>query len=185
MSFCPPDNFAVGYFRKQGFTSRISLPRDRWLGSASLQRLLCSCWLTASPESLLLASACAFVSTFCGLIEKFTVLFRSPVFPIHQTAVSSVAVSISGVFPVAPTFSLYMASSCVCRCPSLGRYIKDYDGGTLMECRISNKVNYLKLSALLDKQRKAAEDCIEESSKKILMPGLDIWKVTRSTSTSL
>ena len=26
------DNFAVGYFRKQGFTSRISLPRDRWLG---------------------------------------------------------------------------------------------------------------------------------------------------------
>ncbi|CDI76164.1 hypothetical protein EPH_0025910 [Eimeria praecox] len=81
------DNFAVGYFRKQGFTSRISLPRDRWLG-----------------------------------------------------------------------------------------YIKDYDGGTLMECRISNKVNYLKLSALLEKQRKAAEACIEESTTRVLMPGLDVWK---------
>ncbi|XP_026193636.1 uncharacterized protein LOC34619368 [Cyclospora cayetanensis] len=81
------DNFAVGYFRKQGFTSRISLPRDRWLG-----------------------------------------------------------------------------------------YIKDYDGGTLMECRISSKVDYLRLSALLDKQRKAAEDCIEESTKRVLMPGLDIWQ---------
>ncbi|OEH80146.1 histone acetyltransferase gcn5 related protein [Cyclospora cayetanensis] len=83
------DNFAVGYFRKQGFTSRISLPRDRWLG-----------------------------------------------------------------------------------------YIKDYDGGTLMECRISSKVDYLRLSALLDKQRKAAEDCIEESTKRVLMPGLDIWQDT-------
>ena len=57
------------------------------------------------------------------------------------------------------------------------RYIKDYDGGTLMECRISSKVNYLKLSALLDKQRKAAEACIEESTTKVLMPGLDVWKV--------
>ncbi|KAL8435610.1 hypothetical protein Efla_005955 [Eimeria flavescens] len=81
------DNFAVGYFRKQGFTSRISLPRDRWLG-----------------------------------------------------------------------------------------YIKDYDGGTLMECRISHKINYLRLSALLEKQRAAAEACIESSTPRVVMPGLDVWR---------
>ncbi|KAL8271924.1 hypothetical protein Esti_004048 [Eimeria stiedai] len=81
------DNFAVGYFRKQGFTSRISLPKDRWLG-----------------------------------------------------------------------------------------YIKDYDGGTLMECRISNKIDYLRLSDLLDKQRAAAEACIESSANRVVMPGLDVWK---------
>ncbi|KAL8449795.1 hypothetical protein Emed_002758 [Eimeria media] len=81
------DNFAVGYFRKQGFTSRISLPRDRWLG-----------------------------------------------------------------------------------------YIKDYDGGTLMECRISSKIDYLRLSDLLDKQRAAAEACIESSATRVQMPGLDVWK---------
>lgn len=61
------------------------------------------------------------------------------------------------------------------------RYIKDYDGGTLMECRISSKINYLRLSALLEKQRKAAEDCIENSSTRVLMPGLDVWKVRSST----
>ncbi|KAL8455756.1 hypothetical protein Emag_000330 [Eimeria magna] len=81
------DNFAVGYFKKQGFTSRISLPRDRWIG-----------------------------------------------------------------------------------------YIKDYDGGTLMECRISNKIDYLRLSDLLDKQRAAAEACIESSANRVVMPGLDVWK---------
>lgn len=47
-----------------------------------------------------------------------------------------------------------------------------------MECRISNKINYLRLSALLEKQRKAAEECIESVTKRVLMPGLDVWKVT-------
>jgi len=26
------DNYAVGYFKKQGFTKQISLPRERWVG---------------------------------------------------------------------------------------------------------------------------------------------------------
>ena len=26
------DNYAVGYFKKQGFTKEISLPRERWVG---------------------------------------------------------------------------------------------------------------------------------------------------------
>jgi histone acetyltransferase len=26
------DNYAVGYFKKQGFTKEITLPRDRWVG---------------------------------------------------------------------------------------------------------------------------------------------------------
>jgi histone acetyltransferase len=26
------DNYAVGYFKKQGFTKEISFPRERWVG---------------------------------------------------------------------------------------------------------------------------------------------------------
>lgn len=26
------DNYAIGWFKKQGFTKEISLPRDRWVG---------------------------------------------------------------------------------------------------------------------------------------------------------
>ncbi|PFH32623.1 histone lysine acetyltransferase GCN5-A [Besnoitia besnoiti] len=81
------DNFAVGYFRKQGFSSKITMPRDRWLG-----------------------------------------------------------------------------------------YIKDYDGGTLMECRISSRINYLKLSQLLALQKIAVKKRIESCSPSVVWPPITFWK---------
>jgi hypothetical protein len=35
------------------------------------------------------------------------------------------------------------------------RYIKDYDGGTLMECRIDPKLPYIDLPAMIRRQRQA------------------------------
>eukprot|EP00948_MAST-09A_sp_MAST-9A-sp1_P004198 g4198.t1 len=69
------DNYAIGYFRKQGFTKSISMPQSRWMG-----------------------------------------------------------------------------------------YIKDYDGGTLMECVLNAKVNYLELGDMLSKQRRAILEKIAKNS---------------------
>eukprot|EP01102_Stenamoeba_stenopodia_P021193 TRINITY_DN846_c0_g1_i4.p1 TRINITY_DN846_c0_g1~~TRINITY_DN846_c0_g1_i4.p1 ORF type:complete len:821 (-),score=182.47 TRINITY_DN846_c0_g1_i4:4-2397(-) len=70
------DNFAIGYFKKQGFTKTISLPREKW-----------------------------------------------------------------------------------------GGYIKDYDGGTLMECKIHPRVNYLKVPEIIKSQRELILQQIKEISK--------------------
>ena len=43
-------------------------------------------------------------------------------------------------------------------------YIKDYDGGTLMEAEIDPKIDYSNLSEILKQQKK----CIEKYSKKFL-----------------
>jgi len=69
------DNYAIGYFRKQGFTKTIHLPRKNWLG-----------------------------------------------------------------------------------------FIKDYDGGTLMECIIDKRVNYMRIPEMILSQRKAVHDKIKELS---------------------
>lgn len=69
------DNYAIGYFRKQGFTMQVSMGKDRWKG-----------------------------------------------------------------------------------------YIKDYDGGTLMECKISQSVNYLDLRLMVRMQREAVHSKIKEVS---------------------
>jgi histone acetyltransferase len=66
------DNYAIGYFKKQGFTSDVSLDRSVWSG-----------------------------------------------------------------------------------------YIKDYEGGTLMQCTMLPRINYLEVNDLIDKQRKALYDQLE------------------------
>lgn len=82
------DNYAIGYFKKQGFTKIISQPRDRWVG-----------------------------------------------------------------------------------------FIKDYDGGTLMECNISHLVDYLNLGDLIKKQRAAVHEQIKTiSNSHIIYPGLECFK---------
>ena len=82
------DNFAVGYFRKQGFTQKISMPNERWFG-----------------------------------------------------------------------------------------FIKDYEGGTLMECRISPKVDYLRLFAILNEQQEAVQRAILRLKPPRVFPGLTCWQV--------
>jgi len=78
------DNYAIGYFRKQGFTRAITMPRERWRG-----------------------------------------------------------------------------------------YIKDYDGGTLMECAINEFVDYLKIPEMIASQREFLYMKIENASKSSsIYPGL-------------
>mmetsp|Transcript_35389 Transcript_35389/g.56546 ORF Transcript_35389/g.56546 Transcript_35389/m.56546 type:complete len:781 (-) Transcript_35389:34-2376(-) len=82
------DNYAIGYFRKQGFTKAITLPRERWRG-----------------------------------------------------------------------------------------YIKDYDGGTLMECAINEYVDYLGIPKMIAAQRKFLYEKIKEVSKEhIVYPGLTLFR---------
>ncbi len=79
------DNYAIGYFKKQGFTKQVSMPKERWVG-----------------------------------------------------------------------------------------YIKDYDGGTLMECRINQKVNYLDIPGMIHKQREAVYEKIKKiSNSHQIFPGLN------------
>lgn len=78
------DNYAIGYFRKQGFSKIVEMPRQRWYG-----------------------------------------------------------------------------------------YIKDYDGGTLMECAINMHVNYLNVPGMLQKQRAYLLEKIKLRSKTFtIYPGL-------------
>ncbi|KAK1443120.1 geranylgeranyl transferase type beta subunit like protein [Babesia gibsoni] len=81
------DNFAIGYFRKQGFSQKITMPKERWFG-----------------------------------------------------------------------------------------YIKDYDGGTLMECYISPNINYLRLSDMLGKQKAIISQCIEAIKPQKVYDGLTFFK---------
>ncbi|GBG34383.1 Histone acetyltransferase GCN5 [Hondaea fermentalgiana] len=79
------DNFAIGYFRKQGFTKTITMPRERWRG-----------------------------------------------------------------------------------------YIKDYDGGTLMECSINEYVDYLRIPEMIAAQRKFLFAKIKEKiDSDHVFPGLN------------
>ena len=78
------DNYAVGYFQKQGFSKHISLPREVWAG-----------------------------------------------------------------------------------------YIKDYEGGTIMECEMLPKVDYLNVQEFIARQREAILSKIREMSKShVIHPGL-------------
>lgn len=78
------DNYAVGYFQKQGFSKQITLPRAVWAG-----------------------------------------------------------------------------------------YIKDYEGGTIMQCKMLPKVDYLNVQELVARQREAILSKIREMSKShVVHPGL-------------
>ena len=84
------DNYAVGYFKKQGFTKEITLPRSVWAG-----------------------------------------------------------------------------------------YIKDYEGGTIMECVLLPKVNYLEIRDMIAKQREAVLAKIRVVSKSHkVYPGIQHFQVT-------
>ncbi|KAF9654000.1 Bromodomain-containing protein [Thelephora ganbajun] len=84
------DNYAVGYFKKQGFTKEITLPRSVWAG-----------------------------------------------------------------------------------------YIKDYEGGTIMECALLPKVNYLEIRDMVSRQREAVMTKIREISKShIVYSGIQRFQIT-------
>ncbi|KAF8941141.1 histone acetyltransferase [Dissophora ornata] len=56
-------------------------------------------------------------------------------------------------------------------------YIKDYEGGTIMQCTMVPRVKYLEVNTLLQIQRKAVTTKIKEVSKShIIYPGLQDFK---------
>ncbi|KAJ8632777.1 hypothetical protein MRB53_026113 [Persea americana] len=56
-------------------------------------------------------------------------------------------------------------------------YIKDYDGGILMECKIDPKLPYTDLSSMIRRQRQAIDEKIRELSNcHIVYPGIDFQK---------
>ncbi|KAI3806031.1 hypothetical protein L1987_21921 [Smallanthus sonchifolius] len=56
-------------------------------------------------------------------------------------------------------------------------YIKDYDGGILMECKIDPKLPYTDLSTMIHRQRQAIDEKIRELSNcHIVYPGIDFLK---------
>lgn len=82
------DNYAIGYFRKQGFTKQVTMPKERWKG-----------------------------------------------------------------------------------------YIKDYDGGTLMECKINMKVDYLNIRQMVSNQREGVYHKIMQiSNSHNVYPGINIFR---------
>ncbi len=55
-------------------------------------------------------------------------------------------------------------------------YIKDYDGGTLMECRLSARIPYTAIPAMLRAQRGALDARIRTLSKShVVHPGLQAF----------
>ncbi|KAJ1895381.1 histone acetyltransferase, partial [Kickxella alabastrina] len=56
-------------------------------------------------------------------------------------------------------------------------YIKDYEGGTLMQCSMVPKVEYLKVKEILAKQREAVLEKIRAKTRsQIVYPGLTCFK---------
>ncbi|EHA8589557.1 putative Histone acetyltransferase GCN5 [Cocos nucifera] len=56
-------------------------------------------------------------------------------------------------------------------------YIKDYDGGILMECKIDPKLPYTDLATMIRRQRQAIDEKIRELSNcHIVYPGIDFQK---------
>ncbi|CAL1707312.1 unnamed protein product [Somion occarium] len=56
-------------------------------------------------------------------------------------------------------------------------YIKDYEGGTIMQCTMLDKVDYLQTKDVIVKQREAILEKIREKSRShVVYPGLDWWK---------
>lgn len=81
------DNYAIGYFQKQGFSKNIAMPKERWVG-----------------------------------------------------------------------------------------YIKDYDGGTLMECYIHPSYDYLNVTTIIARQRGFIYEQLKKRSKSgVVYPGLDLF----------
>lgn len=90
------DNYAIGYFKKQGFTKEISLARSVWVG-----------------------------------------------------------------------------------------YIKDYEGGTLMQCTMVPRIRYLEVQDFLAAQKRLIQARISSfSSSHIVYPGLDIFKTSKDQKPS-
>ena len=56
-------------------------------------------------------------------------------------------------------------------------YIKDYEGGTIMQCTMLNKVDYTNTREIVSRQRDAILEKIRERSRShIIHPGIQNWE---------
>lgn len=56
-------------------------------------------------------------------------------------------------------------------------YIKDYEGGTIMQCTMLRKVDYTQTRDIIAKQKEAILEKIRERSRShIVYSGLEVWK---------
>jgi len=61
-------------------------------------------------------------------------------------------------------------------------YIKEYDGGTIMECALSAQVSYTDFPVMIRQQRKAVDEKVRElSSAHVVYPGLEHFKGEHGT----
>ncbi|SBT32652.1 histone acetyltransferase Gcn5 [Plasmodium ovale wallikeri] len=61
-------------------------------------------------------------------------------------------------------------------------YIKDYDGGTLMECYIFPNINYLRLSEMLYEQKKTVKKAIHFIKPQVVFKGLNFFSENKGVN---
>jgi hypothetical protein len=60
-------------------------------------------------------------------------------------------------------------------------FIKDYDGGTLMECKINERINYLDVQGTVQRQRAAVQEKIKSfSSSHVVHDGIKAFREGKS-----
>ncbi|KAG5567515.1 hypothetical protein RHGRI_002906 [Rhododendron griersonianum] len=144
------DNNAVGYFIKQGFTKEIHLEKKRWHGylEAMLVTLFYAYVWNFSEKNVILCSTWNH-PTFFGWSE------------IEE-----------GDNKLNVLLNLFSPT-----CSKNYIYIKDYDGGILMECKMDPKLPYTDISTMIRRQRQAIDEKIRELSNcHIVYAGIDFQK---------
>ncbi len=183
------DNAAVGYFEKQGFTREVTMPRER-----VRPRPESGCWLSAAPS----LAACAVTVLRRPSAKRYSskVVSRSLV---DQPPTVSAGLPRARLFSSRGCWGLAKRPNPEPNRavgglhPGLRRrhadgvfnnatlnptaqwvgYIKDYDGGTLMECAIYATLPYLGLPAMVAAQRAALDRRIRAlSNAHVVHPGL-------------
>mmetsp|Transcript_3149 Transcript_3149/g.11368 ORF Transcript_3149/g.11368 Transcript_3149/m.11368 type:complete len:450 (-) Transcript_3149:1330-2679(-) len=65
-------------------------------------------------------------------------------------------------------------------------YIKDYDGGTLMECSIDTNISYKEFPQIIRRQREAVDEKIKElSNSHVVYPGLAYFVSKKQAATQM
>ena len=123
------DNYAIGYFKKQGFSKQISQPRDRWFG-----------FIKDYDGGTLMESDNSAADTQQAVDRSL------------QSTHPTCALSYSVIFALALLFVVW------CR------------------CHINHKMNYLQLADIIHQQRRVVYEQIKLISRShIVHPGLTHW----------
>ena len=60
-------------------------------------------------------------------------------------------------------------------------YIKDYDGGTLMECVINTKIDYMRIKEVVKQQRQfILDEILKQTNVTTIYPGIDVGRKAKA-----